>query len=250
GARGPVGADDLLSIDLSPTRLPTPPCAKVLDAAERVQVRARVSAFNDEIAAAIADTERTRGVVIAPVDLFTGFDQLGASGVDLNADGTPDLTTRYLGGIFSLDGIHPTRTGNALIANTFIEAINARFGESIPHVDVARVAAPDPLAHSPSGPRRCTGVLGIPSAHVFAAEHWPPLTRAEATALNPFYTSRLPADAQLYTCDRLGADGRCTVYEERPLVCRGYPWYGQAPREMPLADPECGYAVDLPGRAG
>ena len=148
GTTEPVAADDLLSIDLSPDRLPTPPCAKVLDAAERVQVRARVSAFNDEIAAAIADTERTRGVVIAPVDLFTGFDQLGASGVDLNADGTPDLTTRYLGGIFSLDGIHPTRTGNALIANTFIEAINARFGESIPHVDVARVAAHDPLAHS------------------------------------------------------------------------------------------------------
>ena len=95
-----------------------------------------------------------------------------------------------------------------------------------------------------------TRVLGIPSDHIFAAEHWRPLTRAEATALNPFYTSRLPADAQLYTCDRLGADGRCTVYEERPLVCRGYPWYGQAPREMPLADPECGYAVDLPGRAG
>src|SRR5213076_3618261 len=78
-----------------------------------------------------------------------------------------------------------------------------------------------------------TRVLGIPSDHIFAAEHWRPLTRAEATALNPFYTSRLPADAHLYTCDRLGADGRCTVYEERPLV-----------------DPECGYAVDLPGRSG
>ncbi len=95
-----------------------------------------------------------------------------------------------------------------------------------------------------------TRVLGIPSDHIFAAEHWRPLTREEATALNPFYTSRLPADAHLYTCDRLGADGRCTVYEERPLVCRGYPWYDRTPREMPLADPECGYAVDLPGCPG
>jgi Fe-S-cluster containining protein len=95
-----------------------------------------------------------------------------------------------------------------------------------------------------------TRVLGIPSDHIFAAEHWRPLTREEATALNPFYTSRLPADAHLYTCDRLGADGRCTVYEERPLVCRGYPWYDRPPREMPLADPECGYAVDLPGCPG
>src|SRR5436190_1374195 len=74
-----------------------------------------------------------------------------------------------------------------------------------------------------------TRVLGIPSDHIFAAEHWRPLTRAEATALNPFYTSRLPADAHLYTCDRLGADGRCTVYEERPPVCRGYPWCDGAP---------------------
>jgi hypothetical protein len=148
GTTEPVAADDLLSIDLAPDRLPTPACARVLNAEERAQVRAQVSAFNDEIAAAIADTERTRGVTIAPVDMFAAFDQLGASGVDLNGDGTADLTTRYLGGIFSLDGIHPTRTGNALVANAFIDAINARFGESIPHVDVARVAAHDPLAHS------------------------------------------------------------------------------------------------------
>ena len=148
GTTQPVAADDLLSIDLAPDRLLTPPCSKVLNGAERAQVRTKVSAFNDEIAAAIADTEQRRGVTIAPVDVFAAVDQLGASGVDLNGDGTPDLTTRYLGGIFSLDGIHPTRTGNALIANTFIDAIDARFGESIPHVDVAQVAARDRLAHS------------------------------------------------------------------------------------------------------
>ena len=92
-----------------------------------------------------------------------------------------------------------------------------------------------------------TRVLGIPSDHIFAADHWRPLTRAEAMERNPFYTSRLPPDAHLYTCDRLGDDGRCLAYEDRPLVCRGYPWYGGAPRDMPLADPECGYLVDVPG---
>jgi Fe-S-cluster containining protein len=91
-----------------------------------------------------------------------------------------------------------------------------------------------------------TRVLGIPSDHVFAAEHWRPLTRAEAMERNPFYTSRLPPDAHLYSCDRLGADGRCLAYEDRPLVCRGYPWYDQPPRAMALADPECGYLVDVP----
>jgi Fe-S-cluster containining protein len=91
-----------------------------------------------------------------------------------------------------------------------------------------------------------TRVLGIPSDHTFAAAHWRPLTREEAMRRNAFYTSRLPADAHLYTCDQLGDDGRCTAYEERPLVCRGYPWYGRPPGTLPLADPDCGYRVDLP----
>jgi Fe-S-cluster containining protein len=89
-----------------------------------------------------------------------------------------------------------------------------------------------------------TGALGIPSDAIFAAVHWHPLTRAEAMQRNPFYTRHLPPDAQLYSCDQLGADGRCQAYEERPLVCRGYPWYGQPPRAMELPDPDCGYAVD------
>lgn len=90
-----------------------------------------------------------------------------------------------------------------------------------------------------------TKVLGIPSDTIFAAEHWHPLARVEAMRRNPFYTSRLPADAHLYSCDQLGDDGRCMAYETRPLVCRGYPWYEQPPREMELADPTCGYFYDI-----
>ena len=91
-----------------------------------------------------------------------------------------------------------------------------------------------------------TSVLGIPSDHQFVAAHWRPLSRDEALARNPFYTSRLAADANLFTCDRLGIDGRCTAHDERPLVCRGYPWYDQPPRVVPLADAECGYLPDVP----
>jgi Fe-S-cluster containining protein len=87
-------------------------------------------------------------------------------------------------------------------------------------------------------------VLGIPSDAVFAAAHWQPLTREEAMRRNPFYVSQLRPDAYLYSCDQLGDDGRCLAYEERPLVCRGYPWYGQPPRAMPLPHPDCGYAMD------
>jgi len=90
-----------------------------------------------------------------------------------------------------------------------------------------------------------TSLLGIPSDSIFAAKHWQPLTREEALQRNRFYTMRLPAGAHLYRCDQLGADGRCMAYEERPLVCRGYPWYDQAVREMEMPDPDCGYFYDV-----
>src|SRR5690349_19481701 len=51
-----------------------------------------------------------------------------------------------------------------------------------------------------------TRVLGIPSDHQFAAEHWHPLSRGEAMERNPFYVARLPAEAHFYWCDQLGAD--------------------------------------------
>jgi lysophospholipase L1-like esterase len=145
GTVTPVAADDLLSIDLPRSELPTPPCTEVLGPTERDLVRARIVAFNAEIAAGIADTEQRRGVAIASVDTFALFDRFRQQGVDIDGDGTVDLTTGYLGGIFSLDGIHPTATGNALIANAFIEAIDRRFGDAIPAVKVARVALKDPL---------------------------------------------------------------------------------------------------------
>ncbi len=92
-----------------------------------------------------------------------------------------------------------------------------------------------------------TKVLGIPSDMIFAAEHWHPLTRPEAMQRNPFYVSRLPANANLYWCDQLGGDGLCMSHDTRPLVCRGYPWYDRPVREMPLADPDCGYVYDIVG---
>ncbi len=144
GSEHPVASDDLLSIDLERSKLPVPACAEILGPAERASIRATVTAFNAEIAAAIAEIEQRRGVEIAPVDMFAFFDA-ARDGVDVDGDAAPDLTTGYLGGLFSLDGIHPTRTGNALLANAFIDAINRRFGEAIAPVNVAAVAARDDL---------------------------------------------------------------------------------------------------------
>ena len=59
------------------------------------------------------------------------------------------------GGIFSYDGVHPTRFGYAFLANAFIAAINAQFGVEIEPVDFfpfvfgaqAAVAAPAPAEY-------------------------------------------------------------------------------------------------------
>jgi lysophospholipase L1-like esterase len=148
GGTAPVAPDDLLSIDLDRRLLPTPPCSKVLDASERGQIQATVASLNGAIADAAAAVEHERGIPIVVIDTFALFDRIAAEGVDLNGDGTPELGTGYLGGVFSLDGVHPTRTGNALVANAFIDAIDERFGETIPRVNVAAVASHDRLAHS------------------------------------------------------------------------------------------------------
>src|SRR5438552_1279239 len=153
GANVPVEPDALVPIDLDPRLLPSPPCDVVLTAERQARVRATVAAFNAEIAAAVAGVERA-GTPVAAVDLAALFDRLAATGVDLDGDGVPELTTRYLGGVFSLDGVHPGRTGNALVTNAIIAAINARFDANIPLVDVARVAVRDPLAHSRLQPDR------------------------------------------------------------------------------------------------
>jgi hypothetical protein len=68
------------------------------------------------------------------------------SGIAVNGK---TITTAFLGGIFGLDGIHPTNTGYALVANQFIAALNTSLALSIPPVDVDSVGAKDPLFKLP-----------------------------------------------------------------------------------------------------
>jgi len=55
------------------------------------------------------------------------------------------LTTEFLGGVFSLDGVHPTNTGHAIVADAFIETLDRTFAAHIPPLSVERVAQADPL---------------------------------------------------------------------------------------------------------
>jgi hypothetical protein len=76
------------------------------------------------------------------VDLFSLIDELHVHGY--RAHGLT-LTTDFLGGLFSLDGLHPTNTGYAIMANRFIGTMNASFRKKIPFADVQQIAATDPL---------------------------------------------------------------------------------------------------------
>jgi lysophospholipase L1-like esterase len=110
--------------------------AGFLSIAEIAAVKAQVTAFNQVIAQSAASAGATL------VDINGLFAQSTANGVVEN--GIPG-TTAFLGGLFSLDGIHPTNTGYALVANKFIDTINTSLKKSFAEVNVAATAAVDPL---------------------------------------------------------------------------------------------------------
>jgi hypothetical protein len=48
------------------------------------------------------------------------------------------LTSSYLsGGVFSYDGVHPSATGYAIVADALVQFVNANYKTSIPRVDMA-----------------------------------------------------------------------------------------------------------------
>ena len=50
--------------------------------------------------------------------------------------GAITLTSSYLaGGVFSYDGVHPTATGYAIVADSLLQFVNAQYGTSIPRVN-------------------------------------------------------------------------------------------------------------------
>jgi len=58
------------------------------------------------------------------------------------------LSTRFNGGLFSLDGVHPSDIGHALAANAFIAAANQQYGFKIPPISKAnllKIAEADPF---------------------------------------------------------------------------------------------------------
>ena len=55
------------------------------------------------------------------------------------------LTADFLSGIFSLDGIHPTNTGYAIVGNEFIKELNREFKTDIRDIPLGEIKSGDPL---------------------------------------------------------------------------------------------------------
>ena len=120
------------------------PGSLFLSAREVRRIRLAVRRYN----AAIAEAAAARGVPV--VDLHGLFEGWRREGVDA---GGKHLTTGFLGGLFGLDGVHPTNSGHALIAAEILDAINRACGTDLAPPDVDAVVAGDPLAAC-AGPAR------------------------------------------------------------------------------------------------
>jgi lysophospholipase L1-like esterase len=103
----------------------------VLSAAELQQIQSRADAFNAVIRAVAGE----KGAALFDAERI--FDRIVAGGYVL---GGVRITNAFLtGGLFSFDGVHPTNLGYAIVADEFVQAIDARYGATIPRVNLGRV---------------------------------------------------------------------------------------------------------------
>lgn len=101
----------------------------VLDEAEAAIVNDYVSYYNNTIKSVAAAKN------LAVVDSYAILNEY-TNGKTVNG---AELSAAYItGNVFSLDGIHLTPIGYAIMANEFIKSINSTYGSSIPTVDVTK----------------------------------------------------------------------------------------------------------------
>lgn len=116
---------------------------QVLSAAEVTSLRAAVDQYN----AAIATEAANRGAAL--VDLHGLLRTARQDGLRFQGH---TLTTAFVtGGLFSLDGAHPTDVAHGFIGNLLIDAVNARFGARVPHIDLNAVASTTSSRVGPAG---------------------------------------------------------------------------------------------------
>lgn len=123
----------------------------ILDANEINKMKAQVRNINNEIARQAA----ANGWALFDANAF--FNDVKANGYYLKyssgRNSSRRITADYLGGAFSLDGVHPSSTGHAIATNQFIQAINSTYGKNLSRISEYAAAGKDSLYTNPVDPR-------------------------------------------------------------------------------------------------
>ena len=101
---------------------------QVLTIQEQNAIGTAINSYNQTIAAIAAANG------LALVDANSLLSVLNTEGFT-QSDGSVVTSVFATGGGFSLDGVHPSPRGYAILANAFTEAINAQFGSNLPPVN-------------------------------------------------------------------------------------------------------------------
>lgn len=114
--------------------------ALVLSHSEQHQIAARIDGFNQIITTAASG----RGSHVHLLDIGTPLNDAlnGKTAIQVNGRLLSRKWTR--GGAFTLDGVHPGYTGQAIISNLLQGELNQRFGFGAALLDLGAIAASDP----------------------------------------------------------------------------------------------------------
>ncbi|MEX0361773.1 MAG: G-D-S-L family lipolytic protein, partial [Allomuricauda sp.] len=100
----------------------------VLTPEEQTAIENAMTAYNATIEALATQYD------LGFVDMNAKLTELRETGFP-QADGSVVTNVFATGGGFSLDGVHPAPRGYAIVANAFLEVINAKYGSNLPPVD-------------------------------------------------------------------------------------------------------------------
>lgn len=109
----------------------------ILTETEIELIKGRTAAFNAIISSTVTNSDNR----LALADVHSAYINLINNGAEIHNGVTVTAGLAPPTGLFSEDGIHPNSRGYAYTANIFINAINAKFGASIPLANVAAYSA-------------------------------------------------------------------------------------------------------------
>jgi lysophospholipase L1-like esterase len=161
------------------------------------KIQARTAEFNADIASLAA----TYGFKV--FDIAATFNDIVKNGRNYGGIG---LTTAYLqGGFFGFDGVHGTTIGYAVIADEFVQFLNANYNAGLHRPDLSSILF---SANTTGGwfPNGLGAFIGDPLN--FAASYWTP---ENTEALFNAFGAR-------YSHPSVGTDGDVPVPHTRPVV--------------------------------